>query len=87
MASIHAWAAFCGHVVDEVREIKEPGVTRRQWGWPGARDEVEFVAVDDLGHVWPGGHRLLPEALVGPASNRINATDEIWEFFRRHRRE
>jgi len=46
--------------------------------------EVRLGIVSDLGHVWPGGHRLLPESLVGRASDRLRATDVIWSFFTRH---
>lgn len=83
--SAHAWAALCGHHPDDGQEKREPGVSRLTYGLPGSRDEVHFVTIDDLGHVWPGGHRLLPEALVGASSDRVNACDEAWTFFARHR--
>jgi polyhydroxybutyrate depolymerase len=46
--------------------------------------EVLFYTIDDLGHTWPGGHRLLPESIAGKTSNRVHATSVIWEFFQRH---
>jgi polyhydroxybutyrate depolymerase len=46
--------------------------------------EVRYVEVADLGHVWPGGARLLPEKIGGRASSRLRGTAYIWEFFRRH---
>lgn len=84
--SIHAWAMLCGHHPDDGVVEHEPGLTRLIYGLPGARDEIQLITVDDLGHVWPGGHRLLPEALVGQTSDRISANDEIWDFFQRHHR-
>lgn len=48
--------------------------------------EVVYIAVDGLGHTWAGGRSLLPEAMVGMTSNKIGATDLIWEFFRKHAR-
>jgi len=48
------------------------------------RAEVVFITVEGLGHNWAGGASLLPEALVGKRTDKINATDVIWEFFRKH---
>jgi len=48
--------------------------------------EVVYIAVDGLGHTWAGGKSLLPEDMVGKTSNRIRATDVIWEFFQKHAR-
>jgi len=84
--SIHVWAAMCGHDPETGRTEEEAGLTKLKYGQPGEREEIVFVAIDDLGHVWPGGHRLLPEPLVGPTSDRIRANDEIWQFFSRHQR-
>jgi polyhydroxybutyrate depolymerase len=36
------------------------------------------------GHHWPGGKALLGERLGGPASPAVDATAEIWHFFRNH---
>lgn len=61
----------------EVPVIREAdGVTIERYG-----PAFEFRVVHDLGHVWPGGHRLLPEKIVGASSARLSATDEIWAFF------
>lgn len=79
--SVQAWAGLCGHRAEAGRLTTEPGVSRLHYGQPGARDEIAFITVDDLGHVWPGGHRLIPEPIVGRSSDRINANDEIWRFF------
>ena len=48
--------------------------------------EVVYIAVDGLGHTWAGGRSLLPESMVGKTSNKIRATDVVWEFFRKHAR-
>lgn len=45
---------------------------------------VVSITVDGLGHTWAGGRSLLPESMVGKTSERINATDVIWNFFRKH---
>jgi poly(3-hydroxybutyrate) depolymerase len=35
-------------------------------------------------HHWPGGISQAPQFLVGKPSQKLNATDVIWEFFRSH---
>jgi polyhydroxybutyrate depolymerase len=48
--------------------------------------EVRYVLVEGLGHRWAGGGRdVLPDSVVGPASNAINVTDTVWEFLHRWR--
>jgi polyhydroxybutyrate depolymerase len=39
-----------------------------------------------VGTGWPGGQELLPARLMGPRSDKVNATDLIWEFFEKHTR-
>ena len=57
------------------------GVRTETYG-PGRNGaEIVYISIDDLGHTWAGGRSLLPESLVGRTSNRINATDVIWDFF------
>jgi len=46
--------------------------------------EVELYTVAGMGHFWPGGMSHLPERVIGKSSDAINATDVIWDFFRRH---
>jgi polyhydroxybutyrate depolymerase len=45
---------------------------------------VDYYLIEGAGHVWPGKKSTLPELMVGPSTDRINATDVIWEFFRDH---
>jgi poly(3-hydroxybutyrate) depolymerase len=33
------------------------------------------------GHTWPGGPQYLPTLVVGKASQNLNGTHTIWEFF------
>lgn len=53
---------------------------------------VEYVAgkggatltayyIEGQGHNWPGGKEMLSPKLMGPSSDKVNATDLIWEFF------
>lgn len=45
--------------------------------------EVIFYVIEGGGHSWPGGP-ILPEAFFGKTCLHMNATDTIWNFFRRH---
>jgi polyhydroxybutyrate depolymerase len=46
--------------------------------------EVIFYTIDGMGHTWPGGFSLLPEAWVGKTSDKLKANNVIWEFFKGH---
>jgi polyhydroxybutyrate depolymerase len=67
------------------RGITEANSVRTEIYGPG-REGVEFVyiTVEGLGHTWAGGESLLPEFMVGSQSDKIKATDVIWEFFQKH---
>lgn len=45
---------------------------------------VMFYAINGGGHAWPGGWQYLPKVIVGKTTQEINATEVIWEFFKRH---
>ncbi len=82
--SILKWVRATGCPATPRDTADARGVRTETFG-PG-RDgtEVVYIAVEGLGHTWAGGKSLLPEFLVGKRSNKINATDLIWEFFRKH---
>jgi polyhydroxybutyrate depolymerase len=60
------------------------GVQTRSFG--GCKDgaEVVVITVEGLGHIWAGGESRLPEFMVGKPTNKLKATDVIWDFFRSH---
>jgi polyhydroxybutyrate depolymerase len=64
----------------------ENGVRYERYG-PGDDDsEAIFVAIEGMGHLWPGGVNALPEHIVGPPTDKLVANDVIWDFFLRHPR-
>jgi polyhydroxybutyrate depolymerase len=67
------------------RSMSEANGVRTEIYGPG-RDgaEVVYITVEGLGHTWAGGRSLLPEFMVGKRSDKIKATDVIWEFFQKH---
>lgn len=42
---------------------------------------VEAWTVAGMGHHWPGGRGELNPRIAGPPSDRVNATEVIWQFF------
>ncbi|MCB1068821.1 MAG: hypothetical protein KDL31_00610 [Kiritimatiellae bacterium] len=78
--SFQSWLKACGLQPETIQSRHEEGLECFEAG------TSRLVIIEDLAHVWPGGHRLLPESIVGPGSNRIDGTREIWAFFRRFQR-
>jgi len=80
--SILKWVRAVG-APETPRTTKEVNGVRTETYGPGHNGaEVIYVSIDKLGHTWAGGRSLLPEFLVGPTSNKLKATDLIWDFFR-----
>lgn len=50
------------------------------------RTEVVLWKLSGAGHVWPGGVQDYLPLLLGPGTTVIDANQEIWKFFSRHRR-
>ena len=47
--------------------------------------DVVLYDVQGGGHTWPGGWQYLGAWLVGKTSRELNASEVIWEFFKKHR--
>lgn len=75
------WASVLG-CTDEPVERTEDGLTILEYG--GCSDGAAFrtILIEGHGHRWPGGETpFVPEFLVGPTTDSLNATDAIWAFF------
>jgi polyhydroxybutyrate depolymerase len=48
--------------------------------------EVILYAIEGGGHTWPGGYQWADASVMGPTCRDIDASDVIWELFKRHRR-
>jgi polyhydroxybutyrate depolymerase len=57
-----------------VRKVKYPSTTNGP--------ALSVIYIEGHGHHWPGGQRTLPISMAGPITNKLNATDTLWEFFR-----
>ena len=88
--SIPAWSAnwarrnHCGP--DPVESVVAADVTRLEYTHCADDAAVVLYTVQGGGHTWPGGGPL-PEWFVGPTSRNIDATRQMWAFFREHPRQ
>jgi len=82
--SVESWARLldCPPTPKTIRD--QDGIKGVRYG-PGKEGaEVVFYTVEGMGHIWPGAKRVLPKRLVGEPTDKLNGTDLIWEFFKKH---
>lgn len=78
------WARRNQCAADPVQSTFAPDVTRLEYPNCAEGAAVVFYTLIGGGHSWPGG-KPMPEWRVGLTSNSIDATSEMWGFFREHR--
>jgi polyhydroxybutyrate depolymerase len=59
-------------------------VTRHEYTNCARNASVVLYTIKGGGHQWPGG-KPIPEWIVGRLSNNVDATSQMWTFFRQHR--
>ncbi len=59
-------------------------VTRLQYTDCADNAGVRLYTIKGEGHQWPGGKRVAAEWMLGPYSRSIDATRQMWTFFREH---
>ena len=85
--SVLAWTADwarrnrCGP--NPIESAVAVDVTRLEYSECADNAAVVLYTIHGGGHSWPGG-KPLPEWIVGPTSRSIDATSQMWEFFREH---
>ena len=69
---------------DAVESTVAADVTRRSY--PDCADDADVVlfTVHGGGHTWPGSEPMA-DWFLGPTSQSIDATDQMWAFFQEHR--
>jgi polyhydroxybutyrate depolymerase len=94
MQTIDAWVRHDGCPAEPAREAELRGVgrdagdtaERLTWGPGRGGAEVVLWRLHGPGHIWPGGPQYLPARLVGRTTSVIDASRELWAFFRRFAR-
>lgn len=87
LQNLQQWRDLDGCPLDPGSDARTEGVERVDFSNCREGAEVVEYFIDDMGHVWPGGINRLPERLVGKPSDKLNATDVIWNFFKTHPRQ
>jgi polyhydroxybutyrate depolymerase len=77
------WARRNRCAPNPIASVVAADVTRLEY--PNCADDATVVlyTIRGGGHQWPGG-KPIPEWLVGPMSRSIDATSQMWAFFREH---
>jgi polyhydroxybutyrate depolymerase len=81
MDSILCWVNLIGAPARPTATHDASGVRRVQFGPGDSGHEVQLYTIEGQGHEWPGGQRTLPPIISGPQTNKLNATNVIWDFF------
>lgn len=82
--SLTAWTKALNCVGDPELILDQAGVQETAYQACDGNAKAVYYVIEGMGHNWPGGINTLPVSLVGPRSNKINATDVIWKFFQDH---
>lgn len=59
-------------------------VTATVYGRCDSDVEVVLYTIEGGGHTWPGGIQYLPQSIIGKTSRDFNASEAIWQFFKRY---
>lgn len=88
LPSIPTWTANwarrnrCGP--NPIESVVAADVTRLEYQSCADDAAVMLYTVQGGGHTWPGG-KPMPESLAGFTSNGVDATSQMWAFFRERR--
>jgi len=77
------WAKRNGCGAEPVSSTIAADVSRREFTHCTDDASVVLYTIRNGGHTWPGGGPL-PQWLVGRTSDSVDATREMWAFFRAH---
>ena len=87
LPSIPTWTANwarrnrCGP--NPVESVVATDVTRLEYTNCAEDAAVVLYTIQGGGHTWPGSEPM-PDSIVGPTSRNINASGQMWAFFREH---
>ncbi len=79
--SIHAWARLIGASLQPTWMDDTDGVKRVRYGPGKSGCDLWWYTIEGQGHEWPGARRTLPRSISGPQTDKLNATQVVWDFF------
>lgn len=80
---VAAWSRRNRCAPNPVESEVAADVSRRSHHSCADHADVVLYTITGGGHTWPGGGPV-PEWFMGPTTHSINATEDIWAFFRDH---
>ncbi len=75
------WATALGCQTEPKTTSEKDGVKTVAYPSKSSGPALTVIYIEGQGHNWPGGKAVLPESKYGPATNKLDATDAIWDFF------
>jgi polyhydroxybutyrate depolymerase len=78
-----SWSRRNGCAAKPTESRVAADVTRRSYTGCSGNADVVLYTIHDGGHTWPDGGPL-PEWFVGTTTRSINASRELWNFYREH---
>ena len=76
------WATAIGCEAEPKVVSDKGGVKTVEYPSKTSGPTLTVIYIDGQGHHWPGGKAALPDSIMGPNTNTLNATDTLWEFFK-----
>jgi polyhydroxybutyrate depolymerase len=78
---LSAWAKAMGCEPEPKTVSDKDGLKKIEYASKSNGPTLSVIYIEGQGHNWPGGQRTLPESMVGPSTDKLDATDVIWDFF------
>jgi polyhydroxybutyrate depolymerase len=78
------WARRNRCAPNPIESVVAADVTRLEYTNCANDAGVVLYTIRGGGHTWPGG-KPMPEWMLGRTSRNIDATSQMWAFFREHR--
>lgn len=85
MDILNRWKDFngcTGEVTPDTIDKFDDGTTAFVYNYNCSSKPVKLIKVVNGGHGYPGGLSQLPQWILGKHSEEINASEEIWKFFK-----
>ena len=83
---IGGWAQRNGCTARPIEASVATDVVRLEYAACESGAEVVLYTIEGGGHTWPGAPHPALESIAGHTSYGVDATRELWTFFRAHRR-
>jgi polyhydroxybutyrate depolymerase len=85
--TLATWAKALGITDSPKTTQNSDGVKIERYGEETDAAPLTALYIEGQGHGWPGGEdSKLPERWIGPSTNRVHATDLIWDFFKKYKK-